>query len=109
MVENLDGIGCRKQEIYASLEHKVFQNLDAVLDELTQSGTTNGIWKSIYDHVAKENKNKFVLPEQIEVANDYAAGLLERMKERLYLNYNEKGFIEFIKKFKHFPKLDDQY
>jgi hypothetical protein len=109
MVEILDSIGCLKQEIYASLENTVLQNLDAILDELTQSGATNGIWKSIYDHVSEENKNKFVIPEWAEVANDYAAGLLERMKERLYLNYNAKGFVEYIKKFRHFPKLDDQY
>lgn len=100
----------RRQEISDSCSSYIRANAEQIIAYIFDRTQPNGHFMRLYQNIEKENKRVFSSPEQaiiLQMANGYAAGVIERLEEGLYANSNNLDFIEFVKKHGRLPNTGE--
>jgi len=111
LARNFDALGSRKTEILTTCRTELLGSLDEVLDHLGTTGNANGFWKGLSQKIRAENEKAYPLPDQKGVkqaADNYAAGVVERLKERIIFNYSNPAYIAFVRTHGRCPKPGDK-
>lgn len=100
--EELEIVSQRKREILARYETSIASNIEACLQD-------NGAMQALYQRAQDENRRMSATPAVVATLDNYAAGQIERLYERLYANQANPQFIAFLEKQGRFPRNGDLY
>jgi len=110
IARNFDALGSRKKEILATCRIALVGSLDDVLSHLGETGSANGFWSGLLRRIQEENRRAYPLPEQEGVrsaADNYAVGVIERMKESVLFNHSDPAYVAFVREHRRLPKPGD--
>jgi hypothetical protein len=110
---NFRALGHRKKQILDICNAALQESLDEVLSQLGSTGeNANRFWRDLFRKLSDDNRKVYPLPDQVGVrtaADNYAGGIIERMKEAILFNQHNPAYIAFIREQGRLPEPGDKY
>ena len=112
LANDFNVLGARRTQILTTCRVALKDGLDDILRKLDATGSANGFWKSLYLKIQDENRRIYPLPNQDGVrttADNYAGGVIERMKEAILFNHSDPSYVDFLRRYGRLPVPGDNY